>query len=91
MIAAMSTSDDLVMVSGLAAMLGEGWTRPLVWYWLHQAGIEVPRLANGNGYIRRSEVAEVLERVRAARAARRHDGQGGGEARARQRQRGGVY
>lgn len=87
--------DDLVMVSGLARMLGPGWTRPLTWYWLHQAGIEVQRLPNGNGFVPLSQVSEVLYRLRAAREARRHDGHGGGEARARQiqarRSQGGVY
>jgi hypothetical protein len=85
------THEKLVTVSALARMLGSDWTRPLVWYWLHQAEIEVQRLPNGWGVIPESSVSEVLFRLRAARAARRHDGHGGGEARARRMHQGGVY
>jgi hypothetical protein len=83
--------EKLVTVSALARMLGPGWTRPLAWYWLHQAGIEVARLPNGFGVVPEADLAEVLFTLRAARAQRRHDGHGGGEARARRMRQGGVY
>jgi len=83
--------EKLVTVSELARQLGPDWTRPLVWYWLHQTEIEVERLPNGWGVVEVSRVSEVLFRLRAARAARRHDGHGGGEARARRIHQGGVY
>jgi hypothetical protein len=85
------TREKLVTVSALARMLGPDWSRPLAWYWLHQAGLEVERLPNGWGVIPESSVSEVLFTLRAARAQRRHDGHGGGEARARRMQQGGVY
>jgi hypothetical protein len=87
--------ERFVTVSALARMLGPEWSRPLVWYWLHQTGIEVERIpgpwGQGMGMIPESQVSEVLFTLRAARAQRRHDGHGGGEARARRIHQGGVY
>ena len=80
----------LVTAIGLARMLG--WPRSRVYYWLHATGIELtydPGLPWG--YVPRSAVDEVVVKLRAARAQRRHDGHGGGEARARRRHPGGVY
>lgn len=84
-----------VAVAALPRMLGPGWSRSSVWYWLRSAGIEIEYLpgpwGRGMGVIPTAELTEVLFRLRAARAQRRHDGQGGGEARARRRTQGGVY
>ena len=89
------TQEQYVEVSALARMLGPGWTRSSVWYWLHAARIEFTYLpgpwGRGMGVIPAHQLNEVLHRLRTARAARRHDGQGGGEARARRLRQGGVY
>lgn len=78
-------------MSALAEMLGPTWTRQLVWYWLYAAEIDVERLPNGYGVIPASQLGEVLYKLRDARAHRQHDGNGGGEARARRIRQGGVY
>jgi len=81
----------LVTVTALARMLG--WSRSNVWYWLPRAGVQLQQSELLPWpYIPTDQVDEVLFRLRAARAARRHDGHGGGEARARRSQhQGGVY
>ena len=60
--------EKLVTTGALARMLGPDWTRPLVWYWLGQAGIEVARLPNGWAVIPESQLSEVLFKLRVARA-----------------------
>jgi hypothetical protein len=85
--------EKLVTVTALARMLGPGWSRSSVWYWLHRAEVVTSSMPGlPYFYVPESQLSEVLFRLRAAREKRRHDGHGGGEARARSlRSRGGVY
>lgn len=84
-----------VAVPALVRLLGPDWSRSSVWYWLRATRAEVVYLpgpwGRGMGVIPAERLNEVLHQLRAARAQRRHDGQGGGEARARRLRQGGVY